>query len=170
MHPFGDSHSRRVWTAAIRIYPSLRDAGSDGHDGRALCRLSDRAGLSNLAARLGTAPARFGRFSHRFHVGVFSAFGRASITDVCAKGAELVRKLGIRRQQPCGQTTYWCAFAAKANGSCHGRRVICERCIDAGRAPVQALQAVFNGTLYDRVWDSRGGHRLLLLNLWCDKV
>ena len=125
--------------------------------------LSDGTGFGNFPARLGTAPARFGRFSHRFHVGVFSAFGRASITDVCAKGAELVRKLGIRRQQPCGQTTYWCAFAAKASGSCHSRRVICERCIDAGRAPVQALQAVFNCTLYDRIWGSCSRHEHLLL-------
>ena len=158
-----------VWTATIRIYTSLRNSGSE-HHGCALCRLSDRAGLSNLAARLGTAPARFGRFSHRFDVGVFSAFGRAGITDVCAKGAELVCKLGIRRQQPCGQTTYWCAFAAKANGSCHGRRVICERCIDASRAPVQALQTVFNSTLYDRIWGSCSRHEHLLLNLSCNKV
>ena len=96
---------------------------------------------------------------------VFFALGRTRITDVCAKVAKLARKDGIRRQQPCGKTTYRCAFVASTDGACHGRGVICERCIDAGGAPVQALQAVFNGTLYDRVWGSRGGHRPVLLNL-----
>src|SRR6266853_1855771 len=93
--------------------------------------LSNGTRLGNLPARLSTATARFGTFPHSFDIVVFSALVCTGITDVRADAAKLMRKPRISRQQGCANPTYWRALVAKADGSCHFGRIVCEALVDA---------------------------------------